>query len=158
MGWLWWVGGGLVLGILEMLSLDLVLIMFAGGALAGAAAYARLVEQGRSVHERLVEGRVDLHMLSIVGPTASFAALRAFKLEQWLADERSARIARGLASMCRRPPGCDMIEVRLRTRCGCAIAKVCAIMPPIDAPTTWARSIPRWSSKPATSSAMSSSV
>ncbi|TFH74423.1 NfeD family protein [Cellulomonas sp. HD19AZ1] len=40
MGWLWWVGGGLVLGILEMLSLDLVLIMFAGGALAGAAAYA----------------------------------------------------------------------------------------------------------------------
>lgn len=40
MGWLWWVGGALVLGILEMLSLDLVLIMFAGGALAGAAAYA----------------------------------------------------------------------------------------------------------------------
>ena len=39
MGWLWWVGGALVLGILEMLSLDLVLIMFAGGALAGAAAY-----------------------------------------------------------------------------------------------------------------------
>ncbi|WP_029287595.1 NfeD family protein [Cellulomonas sp. HZM] len=39
MGWLWWVGGALVLGILEMLSLDLVLIMLAGGALAGAAAY-----------------------------------------------------------------------------------------------------------------------
>ena len=39
MGWLWWVGGALVLGILEMLSLDLVLIMFAGGFLAGAAAY-----------------------------------------------------------------------------------------------------------------------
>lgn len=40
MGWLWWVGGALALGILEMLSLDLVLIMFAGGALAGAVAYA----------------------------------------------------------------------------------------------------------------------
>ncbi|MBT0995283.1 NfeD family protein [Cellulomonas sp. DKR-3] len=39
MGWLWWVGAALVLGILEMLSLDLVLIMLAGGALAGAAAY-----------------------------------------------------------------------------------------------------------------------
>ncbi|WP_456845412.1 NfeD family protein [Cellulomonas sp. P5_C6] len=39
MGWLWWIGAALVLGILEMLSLDLVLIMFAGGALAGAAAY-----------------------------------------------------------------------------------------------------------------------
>ncbi|MDM7830964.1 NfeD family protein [Cellulomonas edaphi] len=40
MDWLWWVGGALVLGILEMLSLDLVLIMFAGGALAGAVAAA----------------------------------------------------------------------------------------------------------------------
>lgn len=40
MGWLWWVGGALVLGILEMLSLDLVLVMFAGGALAGGLAYA----------------------------------------------------------------------------------------------------------------------
>ncbi|MBO3086980.1 NfeD family protein [Cellulomonas dongxiuzhuiae] len=40
MGWLWWVGGALTLGILEMLSLDLVLVMFAGGALAGALAYA----------------------------------------------------------------------------------------------------------------------
>jgi len=40
MGWLWWVGGALTLGILEMLSLDLVLVMFAGGALAGGLAYA----------------------------------------------------------------------------------------------------------------------
>ena len=40
MGWLWWVGGALALGILEMLSLDLVLIMFAGGALAGGLAFA----------------------------------------------------------------------------------------------------------------------
>lgn len=39
MGWLWWVGAALVFGILEMLSLDLVLIMFAGGCLAGAAAW-----------------------------------------------------------------------------------------------------------------------
>lgn len=40
MDWLWWVGGALLLGILEMVSLDLVLIMFAGGALAGGAAAA----------------------------------------------------------------------------------------------------------------------
>lgn len=39
MGWLWWIGGALALGILEMLSLDLVLAMFAGGAIAGAIAY-----------------------------------------------------------------------------------------------------------------------
>jgi membrane protein implicated in regulation of membrane protease activity len=38
MAWLWWVGAALVLGILEMLSLTLVLVMFAGGALAGAVA------------------------------------------------------------------------------------------------------------------------
>jgi hypothetical protein len=60
------------------------------------AVHARLVEQGRDVHRRLLEGKVDLHMLSIVGPTASFAAYRAFKLDQWTQDERSARIARGL--------------------------------------------------------------
>ena len=39
MGWLWWIGAALVLGILEMLSLDLVLVMFAGGASPGAIAY-----------------------------------------------------------------------------------------------------------------------
>jgi hypothetical protein len=63
---------------------------------AGAAAHARLVDQGREVHERLTLGQVDLHMLSIVGPTASFAAYRAFKLQQWSEDERSQRIAQGL--------------------------------------------------------------
>jgi membrane protein implicated in regulation of membrane protease activity len=36
MAWMWWVGGALLLGILEMISLTLVLIMFAGGALAAA--------------------------------------------------------------------------------------------------------------------------
>jgi len=40
MDWLWWIGGALVLGILEMLSLDLVLVMFAGGAFAGGVAAA----------------------------------------------------------------------------------------------------------------------
>lgn len=40
MEWLWWVGGAVVLGILEILSLDLVLIMLAGGALAGGLAAA----------------------------------------------------------------------------------------------------------------------
>ena len=39
MDWLWWIGAALALGILEMLSLDLVLVMLAGGAIAGAIAY-----------------------------------------------------------------------------------------------------------------------
>lgn len=33
MAWAWWMGAALVLAVVEILSLDLVLIMFAGGAL-----------------------------------------------------------------------------------------------------------------------------
>ncbi len=40
MGWLWWVAGALVLGMAEMVSLSLVLLMLAGGALAAAVASA----------------------------------------------------------------------------------------------------------------------
>lgn len=43
MAWLWWIGAALLLAVVEMLSLDLVLIMFAGGALvAGLLAAAGL--------------------------------------------------------------------------------------------------------------------
>lgn len=80
----------------ERYFVKLVLGASHGAGDGAAAAHARLVEQGRDVHARLVEGRIDLHMLSIVGPTASFSAYRAFKLTQWLEDERSQRIARGL--------------------------------------------------------------
>lgn len=34
MAWLWWLGGALVLGVIEMLTVDLIFLMFAGGALA----------------------------------------------------------------------------------------------------------------------------
>ena len=40
-------------------------------------------------------------------------------------------------------PVIDMIDVRVRTRVGCSMAMVWAIIPPIDAPTTWADSMPR---------------
>jgi membrane protein implicated in regulation of membrane protease activity len=36
MGWIWWLGAVLLLAVVEMLSLDLVLIMFAGGAAVAA--------------------------------------------------------------------------------------------------------------------------
>lgn len=36
--WLWWVGGATLLAIAEVLSLDLILLMLAVGALAGAGA------------------------------------------------------------------------------------------------------------------------
>jgi hypothetical protein len=68
------------------------------------------------------------------------------------------RSTRGFTNKKRRLPSCDMIEVRLRTRSGWRIASDCAIMPPIDTPSTCARSMPNASSKPAVSSAMSMSV
>ncbi len=54
--------------------------------------------------------------------------------------------------------GEDMIEVRLLTRSGCSAATICAIMPPIEAPTTWAAPIPSASISPTASRAMSLSV
>ena len=34
--WLWWVGAALVLAVIQLLSVDLVFVMLAGGALGGA--------------------------------------------------------------------------------------------------------------------------
>ena len=56
-----------------------------------------------------------------------------------------------------RCPVLDMIEASERTRSGCRAAISWAIMPPIEAPTTCARSIPSASSRPIPSSAMSAS-
>ena len=36
MGWLWWLGVALVLGVIEMLTVDLLFLMLAGGATAAA--------------------------------------------------------------------------------------------------------------------------
>ena len=69
----------------------------------------------------------------------------------------SARSARGLPSAIfgRGFPVEDMIDVSDSTRPGSAAASTCAIMPPIETPTTWARSMPAASSTPAASPAMS---
>ena len=48
-----------------------------------------------------------------------------------------------------------MIDVTVRNRCGYSIAIVCTIIPPIDAPTTCARSMPSASSTAMPSAAMS---
>lgn len=40
MDWYWWIGAALLLVVVEMVSLDLVLIMFAGGAIAAGVASA----------------------------------------------------------------------------------------------------------------------
>ena len=55
-------------------------------------------------------------------------------------------------------PGPDMIDPRDRTRSGRSIAITWAIIPPIEAPTTWAEPMSSASSKPAESAAISESV
>ena len=40
MGWIWWVGLALALGVIEMLTVDLTFLMLGGGALAGGIAGA----------------------------------------------------------------------------------------------------------------------
>lgn len=40
MGWLWWLGAALILGVIEMLTVDLLFLMLAGGATAAAVAGA----------------------------------------------------------------------------------------------------------------------
>ena len=52
-------------------------------------------------------------------------------------------------------PVVDMIEMRLLVIDGWLIATNCAIMPPIEAPATCARSIPSAARRPAASAAMS---
>jgi hypothetical protein len=57
-----------------------------------------------------------------------------------------------------RLPSVDMIEVSERTLFGWSMAMVCTIIPPIETPTTWALSQPRWSISPKASAPMSLSV
>ncbi len=52
----------------------------------------------------------------------------------------------------------EKMMVTLANRSGCDPAATWLIMPPIEAPTRWARSSPRWSMRPIVSSAMSTIV
>jgi hypothetical protein len=61
----------------------------------GTSVIEDLIEQGRTIHERFERGEVDLHMMSVVGPTSSFAAFRAYRLHTWRSDERSSQLDQG---------------------------------------------------------------
>ena len=65
MTWLWWIGIALVLGILEMVSVALVLVMLAGGALAGALTAALGGSLGLQV---VVAGVVSVMLLATLRP------------------------------------------------------------------------------------------
>ena len=66
-----------------------------------------------------------------------------------------ADTASGRGCPTERSPVVDMIEHSERTRSGWSMASCWTIMPPIETPTTWAAAIPRASSRPAASDAMS---
>ena len=55
-------------------------------------------------------------------------------------------------------PVVDMMIASDATRCGWVAARICAIMPPSEAPTTCALVMSRWSSSATTSSVMSTRV
>ena len=55
-------------------------------------------------------------------------------------------------------PVVDMMLVSDSTRSGCSMAIVCTIIPPIEAPTTWAAGMSSASSRPTASAASSDSV
>ena len=55
----------------------------------------------------------------------------------------------------KRSPVVDIIEASEARAPAASIAICWAIIPPIEVPTTWARSMPRWSSRPKASAAMS---
>ncbi len=63
-----------------------------------------------------------------------------------------------VGSPSQRLPVLDIIETSERTRSGLRIAAVWAIIPPIEAPTRCADSIPRWSISPIVSAAISRSM
>ena len=65
MSWMWWVGAALVFGVIELLSLSLVLLMFAGGALAGALAAGLGAD---SVVQTLVAAVVSVALLVALRP------------------------------------------------------------------------------------------
>lgn len=67
----------------------------AWGKEGGDGLYQQLCEQGQALNEQLIKHEIDLHMLSVIGPTAQFAAWRAFQLEEFLRGETYTRIKEG---------------------------------------------------------------
>ena len=67
MAWYWWVIFAVVLSVIEMLTVDLIFVMLAAGALAGAA--ASLVTNELAV-QSLVAAVVSAGMLVLVRPVA----------------------------------------------------------------------------------------
>lgn len=70
-------------------------LCFGGGVDKHPGLIACMLEQGRDLSERFEAGKVDMHMLSIIGPKANYGAYRAYKFSEWHEQERSKKILDG---------------------------------------------------------------
>ncbi len=85
------------------------------------------------------------------------ATLASIASSRLVAIGRSrAVIASPVGAPTKRSPVVDMMEQAVANRAGWWITRAWVIMPPMEAPTTCARSMPRWARSAAASSAMSS--
>jgi hypothetical protein len=124
--------------------------------------------------ERSVAGRHHFDALDELGdPGGDLGPQRARQVVAHAVDHHELGARDGLGG---RPPTADVAHQivgamehhggyvnrskprRTVPRPGCSIAIVWAIIPPIEAPTTWAPSSPSASSRPTASAAMSESV
>ncbi|MDR0944638.1 MAG: NfeD family protein [Bifidobacteriaceae bacterium] len=67
MAWLWWLGGAILLGVVELLTLDLIFLMLAAGAVLAAAAAAAGAPWWACV---IVFCVISVLMLAVVRPWA----------------------------------------------------------------------------------------
>src|SRR5690625_6863693 len=89
LGWLWWLGAALVLGVVEMLTVDLLFLMLAGGAVAAALAGAL----GLPFVVQLLVAAVVAVLLLFGVRLWSLAKLKFFEQEYKSGvDEQSGRI------------------------------------------------------------------
>jgi membrane protein implicated in regulation of membrane protease activity len=84
-GWLWWVGGALLLAIAETVSVQLVFLMFAVGALAGALTSALGATEPVQI---VVAGATSLLLLFALRPWL----LRRLRLRVPLVETNSAAL------------------------------------------------------------------
>jgi hypothetical protein len=54
-----------------------------------------LIEQGQRIDAQFEAGKIDIHMLAVLGPKAKFGAYRAYKFHEWHQQERSRKILMG---------------------------------------------------------------
>ena len=101
MGWLWWIGLALALGVIELLTVDLTFLMLAGGAAAAGVAGAL----GAPLWVQLVVGVVVAVLLMVLVRPMAVQRLRASsaRFRASAAPAASSRPSSGLRTLAGKP-------------------------------------------------------